>query len=136
MDMIAKLLNRYNVKVVYAEFNRKGFFDPVENTIGISTRLTETQQNNALLHEIGHVAEHYNCSELYKASFVAREKMEHEANVFRINHLVSKYVADYGIDHEINIYRFIDGNEISSSDEKDVRSAFDRERKAWEASQN
>ena len=111
--------------LVYAEFNRKSFFDPIENTIGISTRLTETQQNNALLHEIWHVVEHYNCSEFYGASFVTQEKMEHEANVSNIDHLVSNYVDDCGIDHEINIYRFVNANEFSYSDEQDMRSAFD-----------
>lgn len=129
MEKIQAMLSERDVSVVYGPFHKRGFYHPGTNNIYLSTLINKTDLDfhEAFLHEVAHVAKHYNMLELYKASKVAHYKMEHEAEEFRINCLVKEYVAEYGTDHDINIYNFMDDNDISSWDEKDVRSAFNKE---------
>lgn len=129
MEKIQAMLSKLHVSVVYGPFHERGFYHPETNNIYLSTLLNKTDHNfhETFLHEVAHVAKHYNMFALYKASEVARLKMEHEAEEFRIDCLVREYVAEYGTDHDIDIYNFMDNNDINSWDEKDVRSAFNKE---------
>ncbi len=85
---------------------------------------SECRKENIILHEAAHAFLHFNELALYRHCIFARRKMEHEANVFRIDSLVREYISEYGIDNDVNVYDFMAHNKISSVNEDDVRAAF------------
>lgn len=131
MEEILEMLEEHDIQVVYGDFEKGGFYHPFTNNIYISTTVntTERKRQSALVHEAGHVAKQFNYMALYKASKTAHDKLEHEAEVFRIDYLVKTYVAEYGTDREVNVYRFMDANDIHTRDIEDVKSAFKNEYK-------
>jgi len=131
MEEILEMLEEHDIQVVYGDFEKRGFYHPFTNNIYISTTVnkTERKRQNALVHEAGHIAKQFNYMALYKATKTAHDKLEHEAEVFRIDYLVKTYVAEYGTDREVNVYRFMDANDIHTRDIEDVKSAFKNEYK-------
>lgn len=128
MDEIYTNLRKHDVKIVYGGFHKEAFYHPATNNIYVSTAIhSNLRKQNLILHEAGHAFLHFNELELYKACKIERRKLEHEAEVFRIDNMVREYVAEYGVDHEINIYNFMDYNRIKASQEEDVRKAFQKE---------
>lgn len=125
LEEIYDNLAKYDVQIIYAPFHKEGFYDPHTNNIYISDSVqSPCRRKNLILHEAAHAFLHFNELALYEHCIFAHNKMEHEANVFRINSLVREYVSEYGIDHGINIYDFMAFNKISSVNEDDVRAAF------------
>lgn len=133
-----RLLDKLDIQVFYRPFHKRAFYHPWGNNIIVSTTTnkTELDRTNALLHEVGHVALQLNEMQLYKYSKIAARKMEHEANVYRINKLVSAYANQFGIDHEVNIHTFMNANEIESWQEDDVREAFLEEHKKYKVNRH
>nr|WP_321315954.1 ImmA/IrrE family metallo-endopeptidase [uncultured Ligilactobacillus sp.] len=77
--------------------------------------IDNTKSNNdiykALLHELGHKIKHNEINVLYNSSPSCRIKMEHEANEFMINELITQYLKDNYMDaNNINYVDFANDN--------------------------
>ena len=86
------------------------------NVAIVDGTLSETEINKAMLHEIGHSANHQNESSLYCSTASSHLKMEHEADKFMVNELVHEYLLQSGIDaKDVNYQDFANNNHLKDS---------------------
>lgn len=86
------------------------------NVAIVDGTLSETEINKAMLHEIGHAANHQNESSLYCSTASSHLKMEHEADKFMVNELVHEYLLQSGIDaKDVNYQDFANNNHLKDS---------------------
>lgn len=87
---------------------------PALNVAIIDNTANEEDIKKALLHELGHKINHENIKELYNSAPSTHIKMEHEADEFMINELVSEYISCNGTDAStINFSNFATNNHLS-----------------------
>lgn len=87
---------------------------PTLNIAIIDNTAKSEEIKKALLHELGHKIKHENVKELYHSAPSTHIKMEHEANEFMVNELVSEYInSNYADESTINFSDFATNNHLS-----------------------
>ncbi|WP_290033690.1 ImmA/IrrE family metallo-endopeptidase [Ligilactobacillus cholophilus] len=122
MNSINAIIKELNVKVVCSPLlDKKGYCVELLNIIVINSNLSEQQQKNVLLHELGHIAKQRHEANLYSKTEAMRLKMEHEANEFMVNKIVNDYISNTGVEiSDVNYQNFAINNSIDASLVKDV----------------
>lgn len=95
MEKVKKLLNKYNVELVFVELDCEGFALPDARAIMVNINLDEEKVLELVLHELKHLISHKEYIELYKRSSVYRSKMELEANEFAIDTMIDMNNGEY-----------------------------------------
>lgn len=84
------------------------------NAVIVDNTANNEDIEKALLHELGHKIKHENVKELYHSAPSTHIKMEHEANEFMVNELVSEYInSNYADASTINFSNFATSNHLS-----------------------
>lgn len=93
-------------RIIYDDIETPALYIAAIHTIVVSTNLTETEQEQALRHELAHVDQ---SNLLYRASTAQKLKLEHEANCYMVSELLQTYLSqtDQALD-EINYITFME----------------------------
>lgn len=123
---IRDIVNELEVEIYYSpDLDDAGHYIPQYNLITINSRQDEYGMTKALLHELGHAAEHQGNESLYRATFSMHAKMENEAEEFMIRHLVRQYMELAEANPaSVNYVDFIEKNELDMNMAAIVREAF------------
>lgn len=95
------------------------------NAVIVDNTVNDKDIEKALLHELGHKIKHNQSNILYNCAPSYRLKMEHEANEFMIDELVSDYLANNDVDPKnVNYANFANNNKLS--DTSTVKKALNK----------
>lgn len=113
---IKDLIDKLHIIVKYtSEFESAGVYIPELNWIIINSNLTEHDQFETLLHELGHACQHHDCVELYNSTLASHSKCEYEADRFMLEELVENYMSINNLDaSQVNYVNFIVDNNLST----------------------
>ena len=113
---IRDMLNEYNITVKYSNYlDHDGYYIPGTNIVVLNNRLTEIEQEKALLHEMTHAALHKEDSKLYERVETIHHEMESEANRNMVKGMLDEYISQTQLDPaEINYVSFINDTELDS----------------------
>lgn len=77
-------------RIIYDDIEAPALYIAAIHTIVVSANLTETEQEQALRHELAHVEQ---SNSLYRASAAQKLKLEHEANCYMVSELLRTYLS-------------------------------------------
>lgn len=77
-------------RIIYDDIEAPALYIAAIHTIVVSANLTETEQEQALRHELAHVEQ---SNSLYRASVAQKLKLEHEANCYMVSELLQTYLS-------------------------------------------
>lgn len=123
---ITEIVKELGVTISYdPNLDADGHYITGINTIVINSRFSEFDMTKALLHELGHAAQHQGNTELYTASFALHSKMECEAEEFATKYLVKQFIDMHAFELEaFNYEDFVRDNELDESIAPKVREWF------------
>lgn len=123
---IKEIIDELNVTITYdPNMDADGHYIAGMNRVVINSRRSEFDMTKALLHELGHAAEHQGNGILYHTTFSMHEKMECEAEKFMAKYLVKQFVEIHEFELEaLNYEDFIRDNELDESLAPQVREWF------------
>lgn len=118
-----EMIQALNISVLYSsDIETHGHYFPTLDTIIINSNLSDHEQNETLLHELGHACLHKNELALYNTTFSNHSKMEFQADCFKVEHLLDEYLKTSDISpHAINYCHFMESNDIDFSLEGYIR---------------
>lgn len=88
-----------------------GCYVPQWKSIFINENLSEDEMKLVILHEIKHVIDHVDYSNLYKET-ITRMKMEAEANDYMIRQIIKEHDDIYNYTQIVESFRISMGNDI------------------------
>lgn len=123
---IKDIIEELNIHIVYdPNLDKSAHYIPRINCIVLNTNLDEFDMTKALLHELGHAAQHQGNQVLYHTTHSMHEKMENEAEVFMIRQLIKQYLSLPGADiNAVNYIDFIANNELDMSLAPTIQKMF------------
>lgn len=109
-----RLEYKYNVVVAYNDcLDGKGYYIPAYRMIVVNSRLSEQEQFEVILHELGH-ARQSDYSGLYNCTKTAHSKMEAEATEYMLKEEVEIYLMENDLDcKSINPVVFLENMHLS-----------------------
>lgn len=109
-----RLEYKYNVVVAYNDcLDGKGYYIPAYRMIVVNSRLSEREQFEVILHELGH-ARQSDYSGLYNCTKAAHSKMEAEATEYMLKEEVEIYLMENDLDcKSINPVVFLENMHLS-----------------------
>lgn len=123
---INEIVKELGVTISYdPNMDADGHYIAGMNRVVINSSYSEFCMTKALLHELGHAAQHQGNEELYQASFALHAKMECEAEEFAIKHLVKQFLDIHAFELEaFNYEDFVRDNDLDESIAPKVREWF------------
>lgn len=111
MNSLNELINKLGVIVEYSSLlDHKGYSIEKLNLIVINSNISEKEQYEVLLHELGHIANHQGETCLYNQTKSMKLKMEYEANSYEVSQILDEYKKNgMGLD-KINYVNFAVNN--------------------------
>lgn len=111
---INKIKANLNLTITYSPIlERKGCYIAEHDLIIINSNLSEHEQQETLLHELGHACLHKNELALYNTTFSNHSKMEYQADCFKVAHLLDEYLKTSDTPpNSINYCHFMEANKI------------------------
>lgn len=105
---------KYGVTVAYSDcLDGKGYYIPVCRMIVVNSRLSEQEQFEVILHELGH-ARQADYSGLYNCTKTAHSKMEAEAVSFMLREEVKEYLSENSLESSsVNPVVFLENRHLS-----------------------
>lgn len=117
MEQFKQLVADTNVTVSYSPvLERNGCYIAEHDLIIINSNLSEHEQQETILHELGHAFLHKKELALYNTTFSNHSKMEYQADCFKVEHLLDEYLKTSDVPlNSINYCHFMEANEIDFS---------------------
>ena len=98
-----------NLEIISME--APGCYVPQWKSIFINENLNEDEMKLVILHEIKHVIDHADYSNLYKET-ITRMKMEAEANDYMIRQIINEHDNVYNYSQLVDSFRINMGNDV------------------------
>lgn len=123
---IRQMIKKLKVTIIYtAELDKPAHYIAAINAIAIYSGLSEWEELCALLHELGHAAQHQEDYVLYNQIFVLHSKMESQAEKYMIKEILDYYLEDASIYPEnINAVNFLVNNDLGLEHESFVKEVL------------
>lgn len=108
MELVKKMLQEHGIDIEPIEMESDGCYISELDKIFINSSLSPEEAKKVIYHEIKHVLDHKEFSELYKI-FYFRSKMEYEADCHMIKNLLDDFIEHNHLDPaDVNIFAFIE----------------------------
>lgn len=123
---IKKIVKDLDIDIKYSmNMDCDGYFIAKYNCIVINTQLSDYEQEQTILHELGHACLHKNEPVLYQATQSMRLKMEAEANEFMAKKLMDSYLSNPELDVDtFNPIKFLEWTHLDSSMEPKIKKWY------------
>ena len=82
-----ELLEENGIELVFSELEKNGYYSNKFKTMFVNQALSEEEQREVILHELGHFLKHDDYFSLYNNPLF-HDKMEYEANCYMIDTLI------------------------------------------------
>lgn len=114
---IEDYIRKHNIRIEYSNevsFPAKKFDTPKGPVIIVNSTLREEEQNQAILHELGHNVYDKEVAGSYTDDDKAHSKMESNANKYMLQETLNQYRAETDIDpHDINSIDFLEHHNLN-----------------------
>lgn len=123
---IRQMIKKLEVIIIYTEeLDKPAHYIAAINTIVIYSGLSEWEELCALLHELGHAAQHREDYVLYNQIYSLHSKMESQAEKYMIKEILDYYLEDTSIYPEsINAVNFLVNNDLGLEHESFVKEVL------------
>lgn len=124
---IKQMVKKLKVDVIYSELlDKPAHYIAAIDTIVIYSGLNEWEEMCALLHELGHVAQHKEEYVLYNQIYTLHSKMESQAEQYMIKRVLDYYLEDISVYPEnINVVNFLENNDLGLEHESFVKEVLE-----------
>lgn len=85
------------IDIVYLELERDGWVDMERNLIVVNSNLPEEEQEQVILHELGHFLKHQGKVAHYNVCGGNKVKMEGEADRYMIDELIERLAKKFNL---------------------------------------
>ena len=127
---IENYIRKHNIHIEYSSevvFPAKKFDTPEGPVIIVNSTLREEEQNQAILHELGHNVHDKEIAGSYKNDDKVHSKMESNANRYMLQETLRQYCAETDIDlQDINSIKFLEHHNLNLNLDEIIRALINK----------